>query len=198
MAFFNPFPLGTLPADALRAPLRALSPLDDASFRALLGAVIAAAGAGSGAASAALCALPAAARLGADAPRAVAALQALLLDFAKCNTAADALPSALEERGLAAGKAAVFADAYRAALPALRAALSAAGALWGRRARGAPREARDGAANPRSRPLPSPPLRQSTRRPPAAAARRRFLAPRPARVGQGGGPRRAARLRAPI
>jgi hypothetical protein len=130
MAFFNAFPLGTLPVtDELRATCRAVSSAcDDASFTSLITSLAAAAVDGSGAASGE--AHTALARLGSAAARRATAeaLTALLLDFSKCGTPVDALGPALEERGLSVDKAAAFIGVYKARLEQLRASAQCGGA----------------------------------------------------------------------
>jgi len=129
-ADFHPFRAGSLElTDEHRAALRALSAAaapDAAALGALaaqLAAGVAGAGAVAGSAAAASAAASAAAPAGA-----ARLLQALFVDFARAGAPAAALRSSLEEQGLsAAAKAGAVAEAYGAALPAMRAALAAQG-----------------------------------------------------------------------
>ena len=144
MAFFNVFPLGSLPVtDELRATCRAVSSAcDDAAFLSLMHSLaesaVVCAGAGVGAskntqgeAQTHAAALAALSQLGSSSARAAAAdaLTALLVDFVKCNTAVDALPPALEEFGFSPTKSAVFANVYSANFRALRLAAENSGEL---------------------------------------------------------------------
>jgi hypothetical protein len=125
-ADFHPFRAGSLAlTDEHRATLRALSAAA-APDAAALGALAAQLAAGvAGAAPPAGTASAGAASAGAAASR---LLQALLVDFARAGAPAAALRSCLEEQGLSsAAKAGAVADAYGAALPAMRAALAAQG-----------------------------------------------------------------------
>lgn len=138
MAFFNVFPLGSLPVtDELRASCRAVSSAcDDSSFTSLIRSLAvlatrdsvvvgtrAAAAEEEGSKHVALSRLmPVSARAAA-----ADALMALLIDFARCGTAIDALPPALEERGLSPGKATAFATVFSEKISDLRAAAESSG-----------------------------------------------------------------------
>lgn len=118
MSELHPFPVGTLqPSEELRTALSGMNPMPDARFVALVSGVLGALTRGDAGVDAAGAAAGAAEAAGAR------ALHAVALDFAKCATAPAATRSALEVHGLSAGKGAAFADAYAAALPALRQAL---------------------------------------------------------------------------